>query len=101
MLLNNRNEVYLLLVNIDYSLLNLRLDIANRMDEGRVFSSTQTRIYEALKAVFQIITSGDEQLQVPAYNGRLFDDEYYPDFQLITIPSSYSSFSLNSRAEAM
>jgi len=70
----------------DYSLLNLRLDIANRMDEGRTFSSRQTRIYEALRAVFQIMTSGDSQLQVPAYNGRLFDDEHYPTFQTITIP---------------
>lgn len=61
-----------------YSIRAIKLDIAGRKDKGDNFSTTEARYCDALHQLFTIINLGNEMLDVPAYNGGLFDPEKHP-----------------------
>ena len=57
----------------DYALLTMREKIAGQIDGSDTFSATQTRLWNDLKQLFHAIDKGDPALEVPPYNGGLFD----------------------------
>lgn len=59
----------------DYSLRAVRASVAERMDRGDIFSDKQARIWDDLSRLFAAISTGDESLGLPAYNGGLFEAE--------------------------
>jgi hypothetical protein len=57
----------------DYALLTMREKIAGQIDGSDTFSATQTRLWNDLKQLFHAIDKGDPALEVPPYNGGLFE----------------------------
>ena len=57
----------------DYSLRAIRSSVAERLDRGDVFSDKQARIWDDISRLFAAISTGDESLGLPAYNGGLFE----------------------------
>ncbi len=72
----------------DYSLRQIRADVARRVDANDVFSASAGRCYRALKDLFQIIGQGDAALGVPPYNGGLFDDRAHALLERLTLPDA-------------
>lgn len=62
----------------DYSLRFIREDIARRIDEQDVFSTTATRYYTHLHDLFRAINAGEDSLGIPPYNGGLFSGKNHP-----------------------
>ncbi len=60
----------------DYALLTMREDISKRIDDSDTFSATQTRLWGNLKQLFHAIDKGDTAIEVPPYNGGLFDAQH-------------------------
>ena len=57
---------------LQYSLMELKKNIADRMDEDRPQSSRSFDVWNDLDSLFHIIDKGDPDLNVPRYNGGLF-----------------------------
>jgi len=55
-----------------YSLMDLKKDIADRIDKGIPQSSQSFDVWNDLESLFRIIDKGDPDLNVPRYNGGLF-----------------------------
>ncbi|MCM0020285.1 MAG: restriction endonuclease [Tagaea sp.] len=62
----------------DYALRKLRDGVAKRIDDGDTFSDRQSRYYASVKDLFKAIDKGDASLEVPPYNGGLFDPAEAP-----------------------
>ncbi|MBI3505346.1 MAG: restriction endonuclease [Proteobacteria bacterium] len=69
----------------DYALLRMREDIARQIDEDQTFSARQSRYYNNLKDLFRAIDKGDPALEVPPYNGGLFDPAHAPLLERATV----------------
>lgn len=67
-----RNTLYL----EEYSITHLR-QIAERSNLASV-NDENTDLWEGLKATFKLLKEGSKELDVPAYNGMLFDDKLTP-----------------------
>ncbi|TVR66932.1 MAG: restriction endonuclease, partial [Candidatus Competibacteraceae bacterium] len=72
----------------DYSLRQIRADVARHLDANAVFSARAGRCHRALKDLFQIIGQGDAALGVPPYNGGLFDDRAHALLERLTLPDA-------------
>lgn len=57
----------------DYSLRSIRASVAERLDRGDVFSDKQARLWDDISRLFAAVSTGDESLGLPAYNGGLFE----------------------------
>ena len=57
----------------DYSLTQLRGEIAEKKARGAAFSDRMKAYWSRLDGVFQAIAHGDDELGIPPYNGGLFD----------------------------
>ena len=68
----------------NYSLRNIREDVARRLDANDVFSASARRYYNHLRDLFRIINQGDSSLGVPPYNGGLFDDRAHTLLERLT-----------------
>lgn len=58
----------------DYSLRQLREDIARRRDLGDAFSTSAARAWQHLRTLFRAIDKGDDSIGLPPYNGGLFHE---------------------------
>jgi type I restriction-modification system DNA methylase subunit len=68
----------------NFSLNTLRQEISERIQSGDDFddfSEFSTRKWSRLENLFDLVDTGEEQLDIPAYNGGLFDPE---DNQFLT-----------------
>ena len=71
-----------------YSLSDLRDDVAEARDKGKVFSTRAKNYWNKLNELFEIIASGDDAVGMPAYNGGLFDRARAPLLARIGVPDS-------------
>ncbi|MFW6089659.1 MAG: restriction endonuclease, partial [Gemmatimonadota bacterium] len=58
----------------NYSLTRIKADVAERIDGGQTLSAVSTDLWNDLVGLFRIIDRGDAELNVPRYNGGLFDE---------------------------
>ena len=70
----------------DYSVRRLREQVRDKMDARGTFSSTQPKIWLALRGVFGLIDKGDDDIGMPAYNGGLFDRARAPLLERTLVP---------------
>ncbi|MBC7265143.1 MAG: N-6 DNA methylase, partial [Chloroflexi bacterium] len=56
-----------------YSLTRIKRDAVERLNGGRALSTVSDDVWNDLAALFRIIDRGDPALNVPTYNGGLFD----------------------------
>ncbi|MFH5833189.1 Eco57I restriction-modification methylase domain-containing protein [Halalkalibaculum sp. DA384] len=68
---------------LQYSLMELKKDIANRIDQDLPQSSRSFDVWNDLDSLFHIIDRGDPDLNVPRYNGGLFRQDH-PNNQFLT-----------------
>lgn len=68
-----------------YSLDAIKRDTANNLDSGQGLLRATTIMWPRLKQLFQLIDKGDPALDVPTFNGGLFDDQRYPFLQTHSI----------------
>lgn len=61
---------------LQYSLMELRKDIANRIDQDLPQSMRSFDVWNDLDSLFHIIDLGDPDLNVPRYNGGLFRQDH-------------------------
>lgn len=61
-----------------HSLKKIRKEIAEQIDKGIPFSDVANSIYRKIVDLFGIINKGDMGLNIPPYNGGLFNDEISP-----------------------
>lgn len=59
-----------------YSLAHLTGGLAERRDEGARFSGVRADLWSELEGLFAIVDQGDADLNVPRYNGGLFEREH-------------------------
>lgn len=69
-----------------YSVRRLREEIRDKVDAGTGFSRTVSGIWFDLKAVFELIDIGDDDVGMPAYNGGLFDRARSPLLERTKVP---------------
>lgn len=60
------------------SLKSLKEEIARDKDGGKSFSFHSSRYWNSLSQLFDIINMGNKRLEVPEYNGGLFDPSKHP-----------------------
>jgi hypothetical protein len=72
----------------DFSLTAMRLDIAKRRSEGKIFSETMITYWPKLTAIFKAISDGDNTFGIPPYNGGLFAKEGAPLLSDIQLPDA-------------
>jgi len=58
-----------------YSLRALTHEIADKQPFEATLHPTATNYWSRLRELFKLINNGDDFLQIPPYNGRLFDDQ--------------------------
>lgn len=68
---------------LQYSLMELKKDIADRMDQELPQSSRSFDVWNDLDSLFHIIDRGDPDLNVPRYNGGLFRQDH-PNNRFLT-----------------
>ncbi len=85
-----------------YSLKAIKEGIAHKLDAGVTYLAQKATLWNDLRALFDIIYSGQEMMGVPAYDGRLFDPARYPFLEERTIGDKYlaQTIDLLARAEA-
>lgn len=73
----------------DYGLRKrVREDIAKRIDDKDAFSSTLDDYYRKTCNLFKAIDKGDSSIDLPPYNGGLFDTQQSPLLNRVEIPDS-------------
>jgi hypothetical protein len=70
---------------VEYSLTQLRTEIAAKKARGAVFSDRMHTYWSRLDGLFQAIAQGDDSLGIPPYNGGLFDPAAAPRWPLAEI----------------
>lgn len=71
-----------------YSLTDLRDEIGEAIDKSKVLSSRAKNYWNRLDSLFEIISLGDDQVGMPAYNGGLFERARAPLLARIGVPDS-------------
>src|SRR5699024_3706365 len=59
-----------------YSLMDLKKEVAGRKDKGTPQSKPSFDVWNDLESLFRIIDKGDSALNVPRYNGGLFNGDH-------------------------
>ena len=72
----------------DFSLTAMRLEIAARKGQGKVFSSSSAFYWTKLKTIFKAISSGNNDFGIPPYNGGLFAAENAALLDKIDLPDA-------------
>ncbi|MCB1509639.1 MAG: Eco57I restriction-modification methylase domain-containing protein [Hyphomicrobiaceae bacterium] len=72
----------------DYSLTAMRLEIAERKAENKVFSASSAFYWTKLKTIFKAIAEGDNTFGIPPYNGGLFAPENAALLDDINLPDA-------------
>jgi len=62
---------------LNFSLTQIRENIAKKIDQQEIFSESICECYEHLNNLFEIINSGDKSLKLPPYNGGLFNQDIH------------------------
>ncbi len=73
----------------NYSLRKMAHDIDAIFEKGYKLSSGSTKYYHDLKTLFSLINEGDPNLNVPEYNGGLFNPHEHPFLEDHAIPDSH------------
>jgi hypothetical protein len=71
-----------------FSVVEHRLDVVRRLDEGRYLSPNHDGLYASLNALFRTIDRGDPVLGVTEYDGGLFDREQHPWLEGRSVPDA-------------
>lgn len=71
-----------------YSVRRLREDVRDKVDARTRFSSTMQPIWLALRGLFGLINTGDDEVGMPAYNGGLFDRARSPLLERTNVPDA-------------
>ncbi len=79
----------------DYSLRKLRGEIERKLDERDSFSQRATHYWDQLKNLFRIVNDGDPSINVPVYNGGLFDPHAHPFLERHAISDSWLAQALD------
>ena len=76
----------------DYAPVSLRHAVRDRVSNGHAYPERSTTLWDAIETLRDMVDQGDEQLGVPAYDGRLFapihkllDEIKVPDAELAPI----------------
>ena len=76
----------------DYAPVSLRHAVRDRVSNGHAYPERSTTLWDAIETLRDMVDRGDEQLGVPAYDGRLFapihkllDEIKVPDAELASI----------------
>jgi len=69
-----------------YSLSELRDKAAQALDSGKALSGTAATYWSVLDDLFLIISQGDDQVGMPAYNGGLFERTRAPILARVRVP---------------
>ncbi len=80
---------------LEYSVRKQRLELAEAIDRGRVFSRASDRLYNELEALFKLVAAGDEGLQVNQYNGDLFTASKHPWLEGRIVPDELLASALD------
>ena len=72
-----------------YSLHSLTREIDEIVSKGHQLSSKSHIYYERINSLFQLIDGGDPVLEVPEYNGGLFDNEEHEFLKQNGIPDTF------------
>ncbi|MDW8110912.1 MAG: Eco57I restriction-modification methylase domain-containing protein [Candidatus Bipolaricaulota bacterium] len=79
----------------DYSLRKVRDEIERRIDKRDNFSQRATSYWDRLKTLFHMINDGDPSINVPIYNGGLFDPHAHPFLERYAISDSWLARALD------
>jgi hypothetical protein len=71
-----------------YSLSELREQIAQARDGGKVLSGKVSNYWSVLDNLFVLIAEGDDQVGMPAYNGGLFERARAPILARVRVPDA-------------
>lgn len=72
-----------------YSLDAFKKEVANRLDKNEPIATSTHGYWDKLKELFEIINKGNRELDVPPYNGGLFDPEKHGFFEKRRIGDLY------------
>ncbi|MBW1973685.1 MAG: N-6 DNA methylase, partial [Deltaproteobacteria bacterium] len=72
-----------------YSMDAIKKECANELDKGLSYPGSTYRYWNRLNEIFEIINRGNDELDVPAYNGGLFDPEKHPFLENNKVGDSY------------
>lgn len=72
-----------------YSLDAFKKEVANRLDKNEPIATSTFSYWNKLKELFEIINFGNKELDVPPYNGGLFDSEKHDFFKKYRVGDSY------------
>ncbi|RKX56240.1 MAG: hypothetical protein DRP50_00820 [Thermotoga sp.] len=72
-----------------YSMEAIKKDIAKRLDENEIIPTSTHRYWDRLKELFELVNSGNEELEVPPYNGGLFNPEKHKFLERYRIGDLY------------
>ncbi len=79
----------------NYSMRELCGEIKRRVEERDTLSQRATQFWDCLKALFRIINEGDPSLNVPVYNGGLFDPRAHPFLEQYAISDHWLAQALD------
>jgi hypothetical protein len=71
------------------SLFRVAHEVADRRENNQTHSTTQTLIWNRLQALWHAIDEGDDALEVPLYDGELFDPDSYPYLTANEVPDAF------------
>lgn len=71
-----------------YSLRRMREQIRDERDRNLSYSTSASRLWDALNTLFRAIANGDKSLGLPAYNGGLFDEGRAPLLARTRVPDA-------------
>lgn len=73
----------------NYSLQLITHESATNIDRGRRLLASSGLMWPRLRQLFQIIDQGSPELDVPTYNGGLFDPEHHPFIERYTVGDAH------------
>lgn len=79
----------------DYALRKMRDEIESKRDVRDGFSQQATTYWDRLKTLFRLINSGDPSINVPVYNGGLFDPRAHPFLEQYAISDHWLAQALD------
>ena len=79
------NELY----TDSYSLDSIKKEIRDKIDRNSPLSRAHTHYWDRLKELFGTINSGDPEMDVPFYNGGLFEPQKHPFLEEYKVADCY------------
>ncbi|MFZ3089564.1 MAG: N-6 DNA methylase [Nitrospirota bacterium] len=87
----NKNDLY----TESYSLDFMKKEIAKKFDRNETFPTSTFHYWNKLSELFEIINNGNKELNVPPYNGGLFNQEKHPFLEKHRLGDFYIATAIN------